>query len=49
MSKMEIKTEGYAVVEKLAKKSGHSGHVIIPQEWIGKMVMVILKEPLDGD
>lgn len=47
MSKMEIKTEGYEVIEKIVKASGSSGSVYLPKNWIGKRVKVILIEGLD--
>lgn len=46
MSKMEIKLEGYAVIEKLVKPVGNAGGIYTPKEWIGKHVKVILLEEL---
>lgn len=46
MSKMEIKLEGYAVTDKLVKRSGNSGGVYVPKEWVGKRVKIILLEEL---
>jgi putative transposon-encoded protein len=44
---MEIKIKGYAVIEKTVKKSGTSGSIYVPKEWIGKRVKIILIEDLD--
>ncbi|MFO8109898.1 MAG: DUF2080 family transposase-associated protein, partial [Thermoplasmata archaeon] len=35
---MEIKMEGYEVVEKVAKKCATSARVLVPKSWIGKRV-----------
>jgi putative transposon-encoded protein len=42
MSEMEIKTKGYAVIQKTVKPSGNGAMVYIPKEWIGKRVKIIL-------
>ncbi len=39
----------YGIVHKKATSFGNSGHVIVPSTWIGKKVIVMLIEPLDGD
>ncbi len=44
---MEIKTEGYAVIDKTVKASGNSGSIYVPKEWQGKTVRVILLDSLD--
>ena len=31
-------------IESVVTPSGNSGHVVVPKAWIGKEVMVILKE-----
>lgn len=45
MSEMEIKTKGYAVLEKTVRSSGNAGGIYLPKEWIGKVVKVILIDP----
>lgn len=42
---MEIKMEGYEVVEKIAMPSGTTARVLVPRHWIGKRVKVIRVEP----
>jgi putative transposon-encoded protein len=39
---VEIKLTGYEILEKLVNKSGNSGRVYVPIEWIGKRVKIIL-------
>lgn len=41
---MEFKVEGLEAREKEVKKSGASGRVYLPRAWIGKKVIIILKE-----
>ena len=43
---MEIKIEGYQIVEKVVKQSGNSGRVYVPIDWVDKKVKVVLIEPL---
>lgn len=42
----EVKLEltGYEMLEKQVNKSGNSGRVYVPIEWIGKKVKIILVE-----
>lgn len=40
----EIKLKGFEMLEKQVNKSGNSGRVYVPVEWIGKKVKVILLE-----
>ena len=35
---------GYEMLEKLVRKSGSSGRVYVPAEWVGKRVKIILLE-----
>jgi len=47
---MEIKLQAFDTREKIVTATGNSGHVILPKEWIGKHVKVLLIEPLEkGD
>ncbi len=39
-----IQLTGYEMLEKQVNKSGNSGRVYVPIEWIGKKVKVILLE-----
>lgn len=38
---MSIHVEGYEVIEKLVKKSGNSGRIYLPIEWVGSKVKII--------
>lgn len=42
----EVKLEltGYEMLEKQVNKSGNSGRIYVPIEWIGKRVKIILIE-----
>lgn len=42
---MDIKCQGYEVVEKIAKKCSTSGRIIVPKHWIGKKVLAIRIDP----
>ncbi len=42
---MEIRMEGYEVVEKIAKPCGTSARVLVPKGWIGKKVRIVRMEP----
>jgi hypothetical protein len=46
---MESKISGYQILEKIVKAAGHSGHIYLPPEWIGKRVKVVLIEPLTAE
>ncbi|PIO04088.1 hypothetical protein COT48_02215 [Candidatus Woesearchaeota archaeon CG08_land_8_20_14_0_20_47_9] len=41
----QIRLRGYEMLEKTVNKSGNSGRVYVPFEWIGKRVKIILVEP----
>ncbi len=40
----KIQLAGYEMLEKQVNKSGNSGRVYVPIEWIGKRVKIILLE-----
>jgi len=40
----KIQLIGYEMLEKQVNKSGNSGRVYVPVEWIGKKVKIILIE-----
>jgi len=40
----KIQLVGFEMLEKQVNKSGNSGRVYVPVEWIGKKVKVILLE-----
>ena len=44
---MEITTRAYEVIERPVKSMGNSGGIYLPKDWIGKMVKILLIEPLD--
>lgn len=41
---IQIRMEGYEVVEKIAKLSGNGAQVYVPKHWAGKRVKIILLE-----
>lgn len=43
---MEIKINGFQIIEKVVKQSGNSGRVYVPIEWVGRKVKVVLIEPI---
>jgi putative transposon-encoded protein len=45
--KMIIKIPAYQVMDKLVKPFGNTCHVILPKDWQGKKVSVLLLEELD--
>lgn len=45
MKKTKIQLTGFEMLEKQVNKSGNSGRIYVPVEWIGKRVKVILLEP----
>lgn len=40
----KIELTGYEMLEKQVNKSGNSGRVYVPIDWIGKRVKIILIE-----
>jgi len=44
MTKTNIRLTGYEMLEKKVNKSGNSGRVYVPIEWIGKKVKIIRLE-----
>lgn len=46
---MEIKINGYQILEKTVKSSGNSGRVYVPIDWVGKRVKIILLDPVTSD
>ena len=49
MTKFEMNVEGHAFLEKTVSSNQNTGRVYVPKEWIGKKVLIVLKEPLDDD
>ena len=45
MKETKMQLTGFKMLEKQVNKSGNSGRVYVPVEWIGKRVKVILLEP----
>jgi putative transposon-encoded protein len=45
MKETNIRLTGFEMLEKQVNKSGNSGRVYVPAEWIGKRVKVVLLEP----
>jgi len=44
LKEVNIKLTGYEMLEKEVHKSGNSGRVYVPFDWIGKKVKIILIE-----
>ncbi len=44
----KLETEFYDYLVKKVTTTGNSGHILVPKEWIGKKVKILLVEPL-GD
>jgi putative transposon-encoded protein len=44
LKETKIQLFGFEMLEKQVNKSGNSGRVYVPVEWIGKKVKVILLE-----
>ena len=44
MKETKIQLTGFEMLEKQVNKSGNSGRVYAPVEWIGKKVKIILLE-----
>jgi putative transposon-encoded protein len=44
MKQTKIQLTGYEMLEKQVNKSGNSGRVYVPIDWIGQRVKVILLE-----
>jgi len=42
--KVNLQITGFEMLEKSVNKSGNSGRVYVPIEWIGKKVKIILLE-----
>lgn len=41
---IQIKMEGFEVVEKIAVKGGNSARIYVPKKWEGKKVRAVLIE-----
>lgn len=44
MEKTDIQLSGYEMLEKQVNKSGNSGRVYVPIDWVGKKVKIVLLE-----
>ena len=44
MKETKIQLTGFEMLEKTVNKSGNSGRVYVPVEWVGKKVKIILLE-----
>lgn len=42
---MQIKMEGYEVVEKRAEHGGNSARIYVPKHWVGKRVRAVRLDP----
>jgi len=38
---IEMKMEGYEVVEKVAERGGNSARIYVPKHWLGKKVRAV--------
>lgn len=43
---IQIKMEGFEVVEKVAEKGGNSARIYVPKKWVGKKVRAVLIEEI---
>ena len=41
---IQMRMEGFEVVEKIADKGGNSARIYVPKHWIGKKVRAVLVE-----
>jgi len=41
---IQMRMEGYEIVEKTAELGGNSGRIYVPKHWIGKKVRAVLIE-----
>jgi putative transposon-encoded protein len=41
---VELRMNGFEMIEKTAVKGGNSGRIYVPPSWIGKKVKVVLLE-----
>lgn len=41
---IQMRMEGYEVVEKVAKLSGNGAQIYVPKHWAGKKLRVVLLE-----
>lgn len=46
---MDIRMEGYEVIEKTATQHATSAKVLVPRHWIGKKVRAVRIEPENGE
>ena len=44
MKETRIQLIGFEMLEKVVNKSGNSGRVYVPIEWVGRKVKIILLE-----
>ena len=44
MKETRIQLTGFEMLEKQVNKSGNSGRVYVPVEWVGKKVKIVLLE-----
>lgn len=44
---MEMKIQGYQVIEKRVTKQGNGARVLVPVAWMGRRVKVILLDDAD--
>jgi len=44
MKETKIQLSGFEMLEKQVNKSGNSGRVYVPVEWVGKKVKIVLLE-----
>lgn len=41
---INMRMEGYEVVEKIAERGGNSSRIYVPKHWLGKKVRAVLIE-----
>lgn len=45
----EFKVKGYEMLDRVVKKSGNSGRVYLPKDWIGARVKIIRSSLIEKD
>jgi putative transposon-encoded protein len=44
---IEVKVEGFSIIERIVREGGNSARVNVPVDWVGRRVMVILLDDPD--
>lgn len=44
---IEVKVEGFSIIERIVREGGNSARVNVPVDWVGRRCMVILLDDPD--